>query len=88
MYPSCPTFGRPCSVAETREAVAKTPDDAMRHDWTLLVSDDPTFTMPRIALLQTMMLSHVIQHRVQLSVYLRINDGPIPGIYGPSADEP
>ena len=75
------------AVANTREAVAKTTDDAMRRDWTLLMSGNEIFKMPRIAVLQTMVLSHVIHHRAQLGVYLRMNDVPIPGMYGPSADE-
>lgn len=75
------------SVAKTREAVARTSDDAMHRNWTLLSGGDHLFTMPRIAVLQTMVLSHTIHHRAQLGVYLRLNDVPIPGMYGPSADE-
>jgi len=44
-------------------------------------------TMPKIAVVRTFMLNHVIHHRGQLSVYLRLNNVPVPSIYGPSADE-
>ena len=43
--------------------------------------------MPRNAVIRTFVLNHLIHHRAQLSVYLRLNDVPLPGIYGPSADE-
>ena len=45
------------------------------------------FTMPRIAALRSMVMNHLIYHRAQLGVYLRLNDVPVPGLYGPSADE-
>ena len=44
-------------------------------------------TMPKVAVVRTWVLSHTIHHRGQLSVYLRLHDVPLPGIYGPSADE-
>lgn len=45
------------------------------------------FTMPRTAVLRTFVMNHIIHHRAQLGVYLRLNDIPVPSIYGPSADE-
>jgi uncharacterized damage-inducible protein DinB len=45
------------------------------------------FTLPRIAVLRSFILNHTIHHRAQLGVYLRLNDIPVPSIYGPSADE-
>ena len=74
-------------VAGASEAIAKVSDEAMRAPWTLLMSGNPVFTMPRIAVLKSMVLNHIIHHRAQLSVYLRMRDVPIPGMYGPSADE-
>jgi len=44
-------------------------------------------TMPKIAVLRNFVLNHMIHHRAQLGVYLRLNDIPVPSIYGPSADE-
>lgn len=55
--------------------------------WTLKRGDQEVFTVPRIAALRSWVLSHVIHHRGQLSVYLRLNGLPVPSIYGPSADE-
>jgi uncharacterized damage-inducible protein DinB len=43
--------------------------------------------MPRIGVLRAMIMNHMIHHRAQLGVYLRLNDVPVPSIYGPSADE-
>jgi uncharacterized damage-inducible protein DinB len=45
------------------------------------------FTLPRVAVVRTMTLNHIIHHRAQLGVYLRLNNVPVPAIYGPSADE-
>jgi len=43
-------------------------------------------SMPRSAILRSVMMNHIIHHRAQLGVYLRLNDIAIPGMYGPSAD--
>ncbi|MEK7831861.1 MAG: damage-inducible protein DinB, partial [Acidobacteriota bacterium] len=56
-------------------------------NWSLLAGGNPIFTMPRIACLRGMIFNHLIHHRAQLGVYLRMNDVPVPGLYGPSADE-
>jgi len=45
------------------------------------------FTMPRVAVFRSFVINHIIHHRGQLSVYLRLNDIAVPAIYGPSADE-
>ena len=55
--------------------------------WTLKRGGHDMFTMPRVAAFRSFVLSHTIHHRGQLSVYLRLNDIPLPSIYGPSADE-
>jgi len=44
-------------------------------------------TMPRVAVIRTFVMNHIIHHRAQLGVYLRLNDIPLPALYGPSADE-
>ena len=75
------------SVAEAAEAIGRVSDDGMRAAWTLKAHGTPIFTMPRITVLKRMVLSHIIHHRAQLSVYLRMNDVAVPGMYGPSADE-
>jgi uncharacterized damage-inducible protein DinB len=55
--------------------------------WTLKRDGQVMFSTPRIAAFRSWILSHLIHHRGQLSVYLRLNDIPVPSIYGPSADE-
>ena len=53
----------------------------------LLFDGKPLMTMPKAAVLRTVMMNHLIHHRGQLSVYLRLTGTPVPSIYGPSADE-
>ena len=74
-------------VATTRQAMAGRTDAELLAPWTLKNEGKTIFTMPKAAVLRTFMLNHVIHHRGQLSVYLRLNEVPLPSIYGPSADE-
>jgi uncharacterized damage-inducible protein DinB len=74
-------------VRQAREAVAAASDPDFMVPWTLKNAGQTIFTMPRVACLRTFVVNHVIHHRGQLSVYLRLNDVPVPSIYGPSADE-
>ncbi len=69
------------------EALAAATDADLHAPWTLSMGEKVFFTMPRIAVLRSMVLNHLIHHRGQLTVYLRMNDVPVPAIYGPSADE-
>jgi uncharacterized damage-inducible protein DinB len=57
------------------------------ENWSLLAGGKTLFTMPRLAVLRGMVMNHMIHHRAQLGVYLRLNDIPVPALYGPSADE-
>ena len=75
------------SVPEARAAIAAASDQAMMAPWTLLNGGKTVFTLPRIGVLRAMIMNHMIHHRAQLGVYLRLNDVPVPSIYGPSADE-
>jgi uncharacterized damage-inducible protein DinB len=75
------------NVKQSREAIAQTDDAAFAETWTLRAGDHVVFSLPRIAAVRSMLLSHSIHHRGQLSVYLRLTDTPVPSIYGPSADE-
>ena len=75
------------NARDAREAIANVDDEAMRARWTLLEGGSPVFSMPRIEVLKRFVLNHIIHHRAQLGVYLRLNDIPVPGMYGPSADE-
>ena len=74
------------STRQTRAWMDKS-DAEYAAPWTLKRGGRELFTMPRIAAFRSFILSHSIHHRGQLSVYLRLNDVPVPAIYGPSADE-
>ena len=74
-------------VAEARKAIAGASDADMMKDWTLLAGGQTIFTMPRAACLRSMIFNHIIHHRAQLTVYYRLLGVPVPGLYGPSADE-
>ncbi len=75
------------NVKSARAALEKVGDEALLQSWSLLSGGKPLFTMPRSAVLRGMIMNHLIHHRAQLIVYLRLNDVPVPGMYGPSADE-
>lgn len=76
------------NVAEARQSIAAVQDDAeMDTLWTLLEGGKEIVTMPRSAIIRGFILSHIIHHRAHLLVYLRLNDIPVPGMYGPSGDE-
>ena len=55
--------------------------------WSLLNGGEVMFAMPKVAVLRSFVMNHMIHHRAQLTVYLRMNDVPLPALYGPSADE-
>jgi uncharacterized damage-inducible protein DinB len=74
-------------VTAARAALENAADDHLMKPWSLLKGGTPIMTMPRIAVLRSFVLSHSVHHRAQLGVYLRLNDIPVPAIYGPSADE-
>ncbi len=75
------------SVAEARGALNVRIDDEWRAPWTFKQGGKGLFTMPKVTQFRSMLMNHSIHHRGQLSVYLRLNDIPVPSIYGPSADE-
>jgi uncharacterized damage-inducible protein DinB len=75
------------NVAAAREAITKVKDEEIGQTWTLLGGGKPIFTMPRAAVVRGMVLNHLVHHRAHLCVYLRLNDIPVPGMYGPSGDE-
>jgi uncharacterized damage-inducible protein DinB len=75
------------NIAETRAALVGKIDPEMMASWTLKHNGQTLFTMPKATVWRSFMLNHLIHHRGQLSVYLRLNDVPVPAMYGPSADE-
>jgi uncharacterized damage-inducible protein DinB len=74
------------SVKATRALMDKSDAEYM-GPWALKRGGQMMFTLPRIAAFRSFVINHTIHHRGQLSVYLRLNDIPVPAIYGPSADE-
>jgi uncharacterized damage-inducible protein DinB len=74
------------NVAAARQAMAKS-DAEYFVPWTLKHGGQVIFTMPRYTCIRSFFLNHVVHHRAQLSVYLRLNDISVPAMYGPSADE-
>ena len=74
-------------VARARAALASISDERIFQPWSLLVTGNKVFSMPRIAVLRSFVMNHIIHHRAQLGVYLRLNDIAVPSIYGPSANE-
>lgn len=75
------------NVAAARAAIAAASDEHLFKPWSLLKGGQTVMTLPRIACLRSFVMNHLIHHRAQLGVYLRLNDIPVPAIYGPSADE-
>lgn len=75
------------NVAEARAALAAADDVAFAVGWSLKMGPRVIFTQPRAAVYRSFVMSHLIHHRAQLGVYLRLLGVPVPGSYGPSADE-
>jgi uncharacterized damage-inducible protein DinB len=74
-------------AAAGRAAIAGASDEDFMKPWSLMAGGKAVFTLPKIAVLRGFVMNHMIHHRGQLSVYLRLNNVPVPSIYGPSADE-
>jgi uncharacterized damage-inducible protein DinB len=74
------------NVSKARAALAKSDAD-YQVPWTLRKGSQVFFTLPRYTCVRSFCLNHIVHHRAQLTVYLRENDVPVPGLYGPSADE-
>ncbi|MFI5098837.1 MAG: DinB family protein, partial [Candidatus Acidiferrales bacterium] len=68
-------------------ALANVSDAELGKGWKLLAGGKEVFTLPRIACIRSMCLNHMIHHRGQLTMYYRQLGIPVPGLYGPSADE-
>ena len=75
------------NVADAKKGLAAATDEQLMRPWSLLKTGQTIMTMPKIAVLRSFVLNHIIHHRAQMGVYLRLNDIPVPSIYGPSADE-
>ena len=74
-------------AAKARAALKNTPDEAWTLNWKLSFQGRPIFSGSRFLAYREMFLNHLVHHRAQLGVYLRLNDQPLPATYGPSADD-
>jgi uncharacterized damage-inducible protein DinB len=74
-------------TAQARTALQNTSDEAWKQNWKLSVGGKPIFEGSRFLAYREMFLNHLVHHRAQLGVYLRLNNQPVPATYGPSADD-
>ena len=75
------------NAAAARAAIAGAGDADLLRPWSLLQNGVTLMTMPKVAVLRGFVFNHLIHHRAQIGVYLRLNDVAVPALYGPSADE-
>jgi uncharacterized damage-inducible protein DinB len=75
------------SVLEARQSIAGASDAHLSQEWTLQFNGQTVASGTRLQMIRFMSMNHLVHHRAQLSVYLRLNDIPLPAMYGPSADE-
>ena len=75
------------NVASSRSLLARVSDEDLQVPWTLKAGGNPVTTMSRYMVLRTMVINHLVHHRAQLGVYLRLVDVPVPQMYGPTADD-
>jgi uncharacterized damage-inducible protein DinB len=74
------------SVAEARPLIAAVTDEQLQQPWTLKAAGQPVNTMSRYMTLRSYMLNHLVHHRAQLGLYLRLTEQKVPEMYGPTAD--
>ena len=80
------TFDR--NISRGLEVVKTLSDERLLNPWRYKYGEQTIFEMPRLVVVRTTALNHLIHHRGQLSVYLRLLNVPLPSVYGPTADEP
>lgn len=76
------------SAAAARSAIESCSDADLEGPWTMLVGGEARFTLPKSVVVRTFIMDHMIHHRAQLGVYLRMLDVPVPQVFGPTADFP
>ena len=76
------------SASAARGAIEGCSDEDLGGPWTMLVAGEPRFTLPKAVVLRTFIMDHMIHHRAQLGIYLRMLDVPVPQLFGPTADFP
>ncbi len=75
------------NTQETIAALKSIKDEDLNKEWVLRAGDHVIVKAPKLEAIRTMALNHTYHHRAQLGVYLRLLDIPVPGVYGPSADD-
>ena len=75
------------NVKAARTSIAGASDEVFSRKWTLKMSGKEIMSLPKYNVMRSMVLNHLVHHRAQLGVYLRMNNIEFPGMYGPSADE-
>ena len=75
-------------VADARQRIQSTNDAHWQKDWTFKYAGKQIMSNPRSTIMRSVIMNHLVHHRAQLGVFLRLNNVAIPGMYGPSADEP
>jgi uncharacterized damage-inducible protein DinB len=75
------------NASEARAAIVGRTDAELMAPWTLRAQGKEVFTMPKAVVIRSFVMNHIVHHRGQMSVYLRMQNVPVPSIYGPSADE-
>lgn len=75
------------SYAKAEKALSSCSDEEMMKNWTMRNGEQIYFTMPKAVVIRSFCINHMIHHRGQLTVYLRLLNVPLPGVYGPTADE-
>ncbi|MEO5858211.1 MAG: DinB family protein [Pyrinomonadaceae bacterium] len=75
------------NLAEAVQVLNNMTDDRFIESWSLRNGETVYFSMPKVVAMRSFVINHIVHHRGQLSVYLRLNDIPVPSMYGPSADE-
>lgn len=75
------------SLKKALAILGEADDKTLMDKWTAKMNGEAIFEMPKVSALRNMTFNHLYHHRGQLTVYLRLLDVPLPGIYGPTADE-
>jgi uncharacterized damage-inducible protein DinB len=76
-----------CLLTKAKLALKNVTDDELNEEWSMTYGEDTLFTLPKKQVLRIFCMNHLIHHRAQLGVYLRMLDVPVPAGYGPSADD-
>ena len=79
--------GWEASVEAFERGLEGASDEHLQQTWTLRAGEQVLYSAPRVVAIRNFVLNHMIHHRGQLQVYLRLLDIPLPSVYGPTADE-